>query len=98
MPRRLLIECLAMVGNTLAFFVAFFVGLRLVYGVVFTLLDLGRIGPGVEPVVDPQYAMVGSIMAVFVAVGAVAVMWTRHVVSVLIPAAGMFLLGMLMIA
>ena len=98
MPRKLLTECLRLLANSLAFFVAFFVGLRVVYSLVYTLLGLGRIGPGIESAAAPNYAMVGSISAAFVVMGLLTVVWTRNVFSVLIPAASMFLLGMLMVA
>jgi hypothetical protein len=98
MPRRLLIECLRLLANALVFLVAFFVGLRVVYNLVFRLLGLGRIGPGVESAVALHYALVGSIIAAFMVVGLLTVVWTRNVLTVLIPAATMFLFGMLMVA
>ena len=74
------------------------VGLRIVYAGVFSLLDLGRVGPHVRPLVSEQQAMVFSVSVAFVVFGGLAKAWTRNVLNVVVTSAAMFLLGMIALA
>ena len=60
-------ESLTVLGNCVVFFCAFIVGVRVVYPLVFSLLGMGRVGPGLQQTVSGEQAMVLSISLAFLA-------------------------------
>ena len=96
--RRLATELLTAVGNCVFFLVAFFVGLRVVYPVVFAELRMGSITPGSHAALSEQHAILLSVSVVFLLAGGLATVWTRHVLGIVITSAAMFLAGMTILA
>jgi hypothetical protein len=92
--RKLLAGLLALIVNCGLFLAAFFVGLRLVYAGLFRILDLGRVGPGIQPLISERQAMTLSISVAFVLFAALASVWTRSLLSIVVPSAAMFVVGM----
>lgn len=91
-------ELLAAFANIVIFLVAFSIGLRIVYAIVFSLLAMGNIGPGSRPLLSEQQAIVFSVSVAFVFFGALSALWTRHVLNVGVTSAVTFLLGMIILA
>jgi cytochrome c biogenesis factor len=91
-------ESLTVLGNCVVFFCAFIVGVRVVYPLVFSLLGMGRVGPGLQPPVSEEQAMVLSISLAFLAGGGLTALWTRHAPNVIATSGAMFLLGMIVLA
>jgi hypothetical protein len=91
-------ELLAAVANVVTFLVAFVIGLRVVYAVVFNMLDMGSVGPGFHRLLSERQAIVFSISLAFVIFGGLSTLWTRHVLTVTVASAAAFLFGMIMLA
>jgi hypothetical protein len=91
--RKLPASLPTLIVNCGLFFAAFFVGLRLVYAGLFRILDLGRVRPGIQPFIS-EHAMTLSISVAFFLLAALASVWTRSLLSIVVPSAAMFLVGM----
>jgi hypothetical protein len=94
--RRIGEELLAALANIVTFLVAFVIGLRIVYAVVFSMLDLGSAAPGFHRLVFERQAIVFSVSLAFVIFGGLSTLWTRHVLTVSLASAAAFLFGMIM--
>jgi hypothetical protein len=88
----------ALLANCVAFIVAFFVGLRLVYPIVFKVFGRGSVALGHRPPLSEQSGMLLSIALAFIAVAGLTALWTRHVANVVVASATMYLLGMIILA
>jgi hypothetical protein len=93
--RRIGQELLAVLANVVTFLVAFVIGLRVVYDVVFSMLGTGNAGP--RSLLSEHQAMVFSVSVVFVLFGGLSALWTRHVLNVSLTSAATFLLGMIVL-
>jgi hypothetical protein len=94
--RRIGEELLAALANFILFLVAFVIGLRVVYEVVFSMLGVGNSGP--RPPLSEHQAMVFSVSVVFLLFGGLSALWTRHVLNVSLTSAATFVLAMIMLA
>jgi hypothetical protein len=96
--RKTAIELAVAMANVVAFLLALFVGYGFVFPLLHGVLGLGEVGPGVRHPISWYQGFVLSLCVTFAAFGGLARLWTRHVLNVLVTSAGVFLVGMLILA